>query len=787
MQRAGQYSPDQFAAMASPSPYDPSSAFASSNADYDLNSLSLGKTPSAQAYEGQGGLHQHGLSSGNNVPDVVTGKKARFVSDSNIPSVIGMGFGPSSAIHTTTQHFGNGQQPSQQYTHHHQQSLQHHHEQSHHHPKQHQQSQQHSGFDPVIGNGGLGVGPASNLPSGNSGPTNANSRAFSNNFSSVGLGSGSGHLPSSIATSPYAASTASFPTSLQHLSSPASGFGAGLHSAPQSAAPFMLNTSASPLFNNGFSSAGAFSANTTFVPGVGLMAAPGQSNQTGRTVYVGNLPAVASVDELFNQVKFGPIESVRVLPEKSCAFISFLDGGTAASFHADASVKKLSLHGQELKIGWGRPSAVPTAVMVAVQQNQATRNVYVQLGQDDNTSEEALRDDLSRFGPIDQVKIVRDKNIGFIHFLSISTAMKVVSQLPQEPQWAGKRVNYGKDRCAYVPKSQQQNQAHNNQAAAMSMAAAASLGYPTAFAFAGMPASAPAGTSGFSPGLGDDPNSAGPAATALEQLGNRTIYLGNIHPETTTEEICNHIRGGILQTVRYIAEKHIAFVTFVDANSALAFNHLASYSGIMIHNRRLKIGWGKHSGPLSPAIAMAVQAGCSRNVYIGNIEEPEFLTEEKLRRDFSEHGDVELVNSLREKNCAFVNFCNIQNAIKAIEAMKSHPDYQSVKISHGKDRCGRTMQFNQAGTGNRKASGSLSPNPAVGSQEPVRQKSSQSVDSIAAATSSPSLDRKAQHDMSQSPSVHDMPPIDSSSTLGGLPPSPAKVAVAAATNGATAS
>ncbi|PWN20329.1 hypothetical protein BCV69DRAFT_287606 [Microstroma glucosiphilum] len=406
------------------------------------------------------------------------------------------------------------------------------------------------------------------------------------------------------------------------------------------------------------------------------MPPPPQANH-GRTVYVGNLPPDASVDELLNHVKFGPIENVRVLGEKNCAFISFLDGHIAAAFHADASVKKLSLHGRELKIGWGKPSPCPTPVLLNVQQHQATRNVYVQLGDDDTTTEESLRDDLSRFGPIDQVKIVRDKNIGFVHFLSIATAIKVVTHLPHEPAWKNKRVHYGKDRCAYIPKSQQQNQAHNSQAAAMGMAAAASLGYQTAFGFA-------------------------PATVEASQqcpIGNRTVYLGNLHPDTTTEEICNHIRGGILQTVRYIPDKHIAFVTFVDANSALAFQHLASYSGVMIHNRRLKIGWGKHSGPLSPAIAMAVQSGGSRNVYIGNISDPDYFNEDKLRADFSEHGEVELVNSLREKNCAFVNFCNIQNAIKAIEAMKSHEEYQQLKIFHGKDRCGRSMALGVMGGG----------------------------------------------------------------------------------------
>lgn len=151
---------------------------------------------------------------------------------------------------------------------------------------------------------------------------------------------------------------------------------------------------------------------------------PGHPNAMARTVYIGNLPATASVDELLNLVHFGPLESIRVLPEKSCVFLSFLDAQTAASFHADATIKKLSLHGQELKIGWGKPSPVPAQVQLAIQQSNASRNVYLG-GLDEGMTEEMLRDDLSRFGLIDQVKIVRDKNIGFVHFLSISVATKV--------------------------------------------------------------------------------------------------------------------------------------------------------------------------------------------------------------------------------------------------------------------------------------------------------------------------------------------------------------------------
>lgn len=61
---------------------------------------------------------------------------------------------------------------------------------------------------------------------------------------------------------------------------------------------------------------------------------------------------------------------------------------------------------------------------------------------------------------------------------------------------------------------------------------------------------------------------------------------------------------------------------------------------------------------------MVVQAGGSRNVYVGNIEDHDLYTDEKLRKDFGEYGDIELINSLKEKQCCFVNFTNITNAVR---------------------------------------------------------------------------------------------------------------------------
>lgn len=418
-------------------------------------------------------------------------------------------------------------------------------------------------------------------------------------------------------------------------------------------------------------------------PGSPVQMSPGVVSGTSRTVYLGNIPQDTSAEEILGHVRSGQIESVRLLPDKNCAFISFLDASSATHFHSDAILKKLCIKGQDIKVGWGKPSQVPTSVALAVQQSGASRNVYLGNLPEDITEEE-LREDLGKFGAIDTVKIVREKNIAFIHFLSIANAIKAVSQLPQEPKWqTPRRVYYGKDRCAYVSKTQQQN-------------AAQYLGIAPGYAHMLTGADRDL----ISSALAQQSVAAAAVATTaggINNLGNRTIYLGNIHPETTIEEICNVVRGGLLHHIRYIPDKHICFVTFIDPTAAASFYALSNLQGLMIHNRRLKIGWGKHSGALPPAIALAVSGGASRNVYIGNLDET--WTEERLRQDFTEFGEIELVNTLREKSCAFVNFTNIANAIKAIEAIRSKDEYKKFKVNFGKDRCGnppRQMSQQQA-------------------------------------------------------------------------------------------
>lgn len=397
-----------------------------------------------------------------------------------------------------------------------------------------------------------------------------------------------------------------------------------------------------------------------------------------RTVYLGNIPSDIEPNELLDYVRSGILENVKILPSKNCAFISFIDLQSALLFHSDCILKKLNIKGHDIRIGWGKHSSILPAVMEAIQRDGATRNVY--LGNLNNPStgqiitEEELREDLSSYGVIDCIKIIPEKGIAFIHFLSILSAIRCVSNLPLKEKYLDKKCFYGKDRCAFITKTQQHN-------AAQYLGLAPGMEHVVTAADREFISSALVQQSAAAAQIATQ-------AGGANNLGNRTVYLGNLHQDSSVEEICNVVRGGLLQSIRFLKERHVCFITFIDPIAAAQFFAMCQLHGLTIHNRRIKVGWGKHSGPLSNALSLAVSNGASRNIYIGNIINFEYYNPQKLRDDFSTFGDIEQINFLEEKNCAFINFVNIANAIKAIDGIKSFDDYKTLKINFGKDRCG---------------------------------------------------------------------------------------------------
>ncbi|KAI9592845.1 hypothetical protein BDF19DRAFT_387922, partial [Syncephalis fuscata] len=409
--------------------------------------------------------------------------------------------------------------------------------------------------------------------------------------------------------------------------------------------------------------------------------------QPCRTIYLGGLPSNADARDILEQIRaHGVIESIRMLPERGCAFVSFLSAAAASAFHNDyagsnangnhgannsangngnngsgpaLTRRSLVVSGQEIKVSWGKPSPVPLHVLRAAEEDGATRTVFISSLVLEDT-EPRVRDACEQFGEVETLRWFPDRRIAFAHFTSIADAIRCVAWFRSATdQWFGRHVGYGRDRCVLVNGTLQPD----GPSTGLSQLDRMDLGRgsPTAMMMLDQPMVPP------SP-------------------DHRTVYLGNLKRSTTVEDLCNVIRGGALERIRLIPEKRIAFVSFITADSAADFYRRALHPGLVVKHQRLRPGWGRPR-PLPSEVMRAVSVGASRNVYLGGLDDARVFTVERLRDDFAEYGEIELVNTLPERQCAFVNFTSVAAAVKAVDAIRGKPGYERVRVNFGKDRC----------------------------------------------------------------------------------------------------
>lgn len=535
--------------------------------------------------------------------------------------------------------------------------------------------------------------------------------------------------------------------------------------------------------------------------------------QPCRTVYLGNLPADVTPFMVLDKVRCGVVEAYRLLPEKGCAFIAFVDPREAAIFHRESNQniagRRLIINGQEIKVAWGKPSPVSQQVMREINEHNATRNVFFGDLDPNVDTEERVKECMEKYGAIDTVRMLPEKRIAFVHMCTIADAIRAVKELSHDRDWQGRRINYGRDRCAPVanPTSASLRKTEHNQCESPSLSAslpAATLTPPPPGVFgprlvhddmlqqpqpqvdtnvlihrlaavamrAGLNPSyallaaaasgagsverggfGSSGTPGHhspdvsqratplsgrprsmsarfhddrlhSPMLGGLHSPAYPESlprtpTSATGFGfespltsstpvppdgqSRTIYLGNLHAETTLEDLCNVIRGGGLEEIKVFPDRGISFVTFLETDAASQFVNRVHREGLTVRHRKVKAGWGRPTPALLQAVREAVlYSGASRNVYIGGLPDPDAVDSEndpwsvaKIKADFEVFGEVEMVNRPAGMDCAFVNFAKIQSAIRAVEEMNNGTGvggglmrrYEGIRVNYGKDRC----------------------------------------------------------------------------------------------------
>ena len=152
-----------------------------------------------------------------------------------------------------------------------------------------------------------------------------------------------------------------------------------------------------------------------------------------------------TIEEIANNVRAGGlVESINYRPEKRVCFITFIDPNIAYKFFMSHQVlhqllfmaMKSLLDGQINPVGHYHVTL--ESLSVQVQQEMyilgsklliAVLLIRLKVTKIPLPSEKELREDFGKFGPLEQINFIHNRESGFMNFLRIADAIKVVSIL----------------------------------------------------------------------------------------------------------------------------------------------------------------------------------------------------------------------------------------------------------------------------------------------------------------------------------------------------------------------
>ncbi|KAF8759098.1 RNA recognition motif [Rhizoctonia solani] len=192
------------------------------------------------------------------------------------------------------------------------------------------------------------------------------------------------------------------------------------------------------------------------------------------------------------------------------------------------------------------------------------------------------------------------------------------------------------------------------------------------------------------------------------QTPSRSLWIGNLDPTMTGEDLAHVFAPyGAIESFRLLPEKECGFVNFVDIADAMrakddVLNRLSGHIG-MNNNQAVRIGFGKaDSAPATPpmgiqssnagvglgahiqsqftppgqltpnqnqanAMDSQLQSSPTRALWIGSI--PSTTTPATILSVFSPYGPIESARVLTHKNCGFVNFERLDDAVRARKSL----------------------------------------------------------------------------------------------------------------------
>ncbi|KAM0684195.1 hypothetical protein MDAP_000935 [Mitosporidium daphniae] len=159
-----------------------------------------------------------------------------------------------------------------------------------------------------------------------------------------------------------------------------------------------------------------------------------------RAIYLRNITEATKHVEIFDLIKYGPVDEVKLLSGKILSFFDFYSKSSRI-------IPSPSVH---LKVAFAKSSS-PASLNIQVSINSvspATRVAYVGGLEESRLNGAYLMDKFSSYGSIESVRIIKEKKMAFIHFLTVASAIKPISLLgsssPVSLGLSGSKICYGK-------------------------------------------------------------------------------------------------------------------------------------------------------------------------------------------------------------------------------------------------------------------------------------------------------------------------------------------------------
>ncbi|KAK7043636.1 hypothetical protein VNI00_008247 [Paramarasmius palmivorus] len=204
------------------------------------------------------------------------------------------------------------------------------------------------------------------------------------------------------------------------------------------------------------------------------------------------------------------------------------------------------------------------------------------------------------------------------------------------------------------------------------------------------------------------------------QTPTRSLWIGNLDSAVTSEQLIHVFAPyGAIESLRLLPEKECGFVNFVDQADAIrakedVLNRLGGNIG-MPNGQTVRIGFGKaDSAPVAPAKGTPISPGAAspggvtgkspnntaasggmdaqlqstptRALWIGSI--PSTTTPATILNVFSPYGPIESARVLTHKNCGFINFERLDDAVRARKALNGRDvlgsDVGAIRIGFAK-------------------------------------------------------------------------------------------------------